>query len=101
MNKRMSYKVSWTSGGRAEESRRFDEWEPAVEFYRGLAADRRTDAAKLVEVTEAEVRCFEREAAAARREPASAVAAGGRMMSPPAVPAGPGRTWLTGTEDAP
>ena len=63
MNKRVSYKVSWTSGGRAEETRRFDESEPAAEFYAGLVGDGRCKVARLVEVTEAEVRCFEREPA--------------------------------------
>ena len=62
MNKHTFYKVSWTSGGRAEEGRRFDEWEPAAEFYADVAADRRCDRAALVEVVETEVRCFEREA---------------------------------------
>ena len=71
MNKRVSYKVSWTFGGRAEESRRFDEWEPAAQFYAGVVADGRCDVANLVEVTETEVRCFEREAArGARAAPA-------------------------------
>ena len=62
MKNRVSYKVSWTFGGRAEESRRFDDWEPAAEFYAGLVGDRRCDLASLVEVAETEVRCFEREA---------------------------------------
>ena len=70
MNRRVSYVVSWTFGGRAADSRRFDEWEPAAEFYAGVVGDRRCDLASLVEVTEAEVRCFEREAA--RRLPARA-----------------------------
>ena len=61
MNKRVSYQVSWTFGGRASESRRFDEWDPAAEFYEGVVADPRCDLANLVEVTETEARCFERE----------------------------------------
>ena len=72
MKKRVYYRVSWTFDGRAEESRRFDEWEPAAGFYVGLVGDCRCDLASLVEVTEAEVRCFEREAA--RRAPARAPA---------------------------
>jgi len=62
MIKRVTYKVSWVFGGRAEESRWFDEWEPAAEFYTGMLGDRRCDFANLVEVTESEVRCFKREA---------------------------------------
>jgi hypothetical protein len=100
MNKHMFYRVSWSAGGRAEESRELDEWEPAAEFYQGLVADRRTDAANLVEVTETEVRCFEREAAA-RRQPARGVPAGDRALFPPDLPTGRGRTWLTDTEDSP
>ena len=87
MNKRVSYKVSWTFAGRAEESRRFDEWEPAAEFYAGLIGDRRCDLAKLVEVTETEVRCFEREAAhgAPGRDPV------GSRRQPGEVPGKPAR----------
>ena len=72
MNKRVTYKVSWMFGGRAEESRQFNEWEPAAEFYAGLIGDRRCDHANLLEVTESEVRCFEREPA--RRAPTGAPA---------------------------
>jgi hypothetical protein len=101
MNRRVSYKVSWTSGGRAGESRRFDEWEPAAEFYAGLVGDRRCDLASLVEVTETEVRCFEREAA--RGSPAGApVVRGdnpGRRKSNRHTRLG--RTWLTDTADSP
>ena len=101
MKKSVSYKVSWTSGGRPEESRRFDEWEPAAEFYAGLVGDRRCDLANLVEVTEAEVRCFEREAA--RRVPARApvVRAGNPGRRRAKRPAALGRTWLTDTADSP
>ena len=101
MNKRVTYTVSWTFGGRAEESRRFDEWEPAVELYKGLIGDRRCDHANLVEVTESEVRCFQREAA--RGSPTGAPAdragsRGGRRAKPPARP---GRTWLTEVAHSP
>ena len=68
MNKRVFYKVSWISGGRAEEGRRFEEWGPAADFYAELVADPRCDRATLEEVAETEVRCFEREAG--RRAPA-------------------------------
>ena len=101
MNKRVSYKVSWTSGGRVGESRRFDEWEPAAEFYAGLLGDRRCDLAKLVEVTEAEVRCFEREAArgAPARDPDVRSDEPGRRQAN--RHARLGRTWLTDTADSP
>ena len=89
MKRSTSYRVSWTSGGCAEESRRFDEWEPAAEFYAGIVADRRIDGANLVEVSEAEVRCFKREAACLQPSQATA------------VPAGRGRTWLSDTDDSP
>jgi hypothetical protein len=92
MKRCVSYKVSWTFGGQAAESRRFDEWEPAAEFYAGVIGDGRCDLANLVEVTEAEVRCFEREAA--RRPPARAtVDRAGKTGSCKAnLPHGPGRT---------
>ena len=87
MNKRVTYKVSWKFGGRAEESRQFNEWEPAAQFYAGLLGDRRCDLARLVEVTEAEVRCFEREAArgASARDPV------GSRRQPGEVPGKPAR----------
>jgi hypothetical protein len=61
-----TYSVTWSS--RAESNRRasderkvFDEWESALQFYNDIVADRRTDTARLVEITEREVRCFEHE----------------------------------------
>ena len=101
MNKRVTYKVSWMFGGRAEESRRFDEWEAAAEFYKGLIGDRRCDRANLVEVTESEVRCFEREAARGAPAGAPADRAGSRGGRPAKRPARPGRTWLTDVADSP
>ena len=64
MIKRVFYVVSWTCGSQAGETRRFEEWEQATEFYDGVVEDRRTTTASLVEVTEKEVRCFEHEASA-------------------------------------
>jgi hypothetical protein len=101
MNKRVSYKVSWVFGGRAEESRRFDEWEPAAEFYAGLIGERRCDHANLVEVTESEVRCFEREAARGAPTGAPDVRAGNRGGCGAKPPARVGRTWLTDVADSP
>ena len=103
MKKCVSYKVSWTSGGGAGESRRFDDWEPAEAFYAELVADRRCDLASLAEVTEAEVRCFEREAAPRVPEPAPAPGVPNRKLrkSRPKPAAGSGRTWMAQTSDAP
>lgn len=101
MNKRVTYTVSWMFGGRAEESRRFDEWEPAAEFYAGLVGDRRCDHANLVEVTESEVRCFEREAARGTPTGAPAVRAGDRGGCQAKLPARLCRTWLTDAADSP
>jgi hypothetical protein len=65
MTENTSYVVSWTAIGAAGdmpgEHRRFDEWEPALAFYDDVIASRHTESARLVEVTEREVRAFEHE----------------------------------------
>jgi hypothetical protein len=57
--------LTWTKAkvgdGTSRERRTFDEWEPALEFYEGLVGDSRVEAARLVEVTEREVRAYEHE----------------------------------------
>ncbi len=64
----VAYLVRWTRGNAAGESRRFGDWGAAKEFFEEVAADRETTAASLLEITEREVRGFEREPAGAGAE---------------------------------
>jgi hypothetical protein len=61
MNGTTFYRVSWTRIGAHPESKDFPEWDAAVAFYEDVLDDHRTLQAKIIEVTEKEVRCTEHE----------------------------------------
>ena len=61
MNETTFYRVCWTRAGLRPEIREFPEWEAALAFYEEVAEDRRTLQARMIEVSEKEVRCMEHE----------------------------------------
>ncbi len=59
--------VGWARGNAAGESRRFEDWDSAKDFFEELIADPKTHSARLLDVTEREVRSFEHEVVSASR----------------------------------
>jgi hypothetical protein len=64
---KQTYSVTWTKSAASRrprangEQKVFGDWESALQFYNDVILDRRTETARLVEITEREVRCFEHE----------------------------------------
>lgn len=63
MNENNYFEVLWERHPAPAEQRRFEDWEAAKAFFEEVAADPKTERACLLDVTEKEVRSFERERA--------------------------------------
>ena len=61
----ITFVVWWERGKAAAESHRFEDWDAAKEFFEGVTADPKTHKARLLQITEKEVRSFEHEGVAA------------------------------------
>lgn len=63
MSQTTAYRVSWVRAGTRPETREFADWGAAIAYYEELVEDHRTLQAKIIEVSEKEVRCMEHERA--------------------------------------
>jgi len=61
MMEKSYFVVGWARGDAAAESRRFEDWDTAKDFFEEVIADPKTNKARLLDVTEKEVRAFEHE----------------------------------------